>query len=74
MGITLVGTIIMTPSGSGDQLAVFQDVGGALVVVGADHFAFEAQFLDQRQRFRLGADEAIRVRVRECSRPRCGFR
>src|SRR5258706_164262 len=40
---------------------MFPDVGGALVIVGADHVAFEAELLDELQCRRLGGEKAIRA-------------
>jgi len=43
------------------------------VIVGADHFTFEAQFFDQRESFRFGAEKAIGTGVDGAAFPSLGL-
>ncbi len=52
---------------------MLDDVGGPLMIVGTDHIAFQAQFLDQRQHLRLGRNEAVRAALQNTAVVAPGF-
>ncbi len=54
-----MGTIIISPVGHGDQLALFDNVGDAGMIVGADHLVGQAQFANQVHGPRLGGHESV---------------